>query len=61
MFYLAQFNVMAVTIINSSLFSMSKVYDKVKLIPKDSSRIINFDNWSLFVKRTLGEVFYCVN
>ena len=47
MFYLAQFNIMAVTIINSSLFSMSKVYDKVKLIPKDSSRIINFDNWSL--------------
>ena len=45
MFYLTQFDIMALIIINSCLFSMLEVYDKVKLVPKDSPRIINFDNW----------------
>ena len=45
MFYLTQFDIMALIIINSCLFSMLEVHDKVKLVPKDSPRIINFDNW----------------
>ena len=45
MFYLTQFDIMALIIVNSCLFSMLVVHDKVKLVPKESPGIINFDNW----------------
>ena len=45
MFYLTQFDIMTLIIINLCLFSKLEVHDKVKLVPKDSPGIINLDNW----------------